>query len=240
MSYGMFPYRIMSTAGVYMKINSPLSFLLLPLRTDSFKVSLAAERTNFLRIVLFALGSAVCTVVSVFIVGGSVYHIFFEQYTSFILERLTGFSLLGNTISRYDYWAVFYTGIIFWMKFILFFLFLFAVLLRIFAKGGIGIGTSIAIGMSAAASFGPVLLILSVLTRFAGLLVPAYTSWIYYLALAAVFIIFLPVTIQQLIDNIEDTGINSFRLYISYYGAVFIIILLWSYNHYNLFLLRML
>ena len=79
-----------------MENNSFFSFLVLPFQPASFACTAAAEKAGFLRALFFSIVSGLFTVTAVFIAGGSVYNIFFEQYTTFILERLTGFALTGK------------------------------------------------------------------------------------------------------------------------------------------------
>lgn len=211
----------------------------MPIRAEAFDGPITTEKSGFLQTLFYAAVSALCTVTAVFIAGGSVYHIFFEQYTSFILERMTGFHLLGRMISRYDYGSVFYTGFIFWIKFIIFFMFIFSTGFTVLSKRLFRLGEILCLSTAAAASYGPVLVFISVIIKMAGLIVPAYLSWFFYLSCGGIFIILLPVTLQKLIDSLDEK-ISPFRLYFSYYLAAFLILLLWTYNHYNFSLLRML
>ena len=178
---------------------------------------------------------------SVVLVGGVIREVVFEEVTTFWLERITSSSLLGREISRYDSlgFAVKVASLC-----IKLWLFLSLVMFAFLHPGKSGDGgrsyawTARLVGNS----FAPVLTAAAVwalAVRGLGFFIPLYQSYLYFIPVAGLFLVYLPVRMYRQAG--EETGGNLplFRLFFSYFFSLGVIVLLWSFNHYNFSLLRM-
>jgi hypothetical protein len=223
-------------------------FFLLPFRVGRVNAELILQKRSFLRTLFFGAILAVFTVAAVFFNGAAVYHVFFEQYSTFLLEKYTGIALFGKMLSRYDRLAVFFTGTMFWLKFILFtaalFTIFFIIIHRIVHKKQFlpRPGEVFHIAIFSIASLSGITLIFGLTTALLRLVIPATSIWVFYLGFAGMFITAVPVMIHQLLCGSSaraSAGETVFSLYISYFTALLAIVLLRTVNHYGVSLLRM-
>lgn len=227
----------------------PLSWLRLWVLA-AVRPSLAADEIGprepeLLPAACLALGSSLLFVSGVFLAGGAVYHVFVEQYSTFLLERLTGTALFGLQPSRYAYARVFLEGSAFVVK-----LWLALGLLAHLIGRALGLpGGLRATLVHLSWSVFPqswLLVALALAARVLRWVLPDLHGHLYYLGLAAALLVLAPVTLQRLRDagNERTAGqalaSGAGRLYGAYYGALFVLFLLWTYNHPALALLRVL
>ena len=76
--------------------------------TDSIKFTKIIENFeekegNLLQSLLLVVLSGAIFLLGVFIAGDLIYSLFYEQFTTFILEQITGGFLYGFGLSKYDY-----------------------------------------------------------------------------------------------------------------------------------------
>jgi len=215
-------------------------WLLGAVRPGTVVAELAPVEPELLPAVLLAIGSSALVLSGVFLAGGAVYHGFVEQYSTYLLERLTGSGLFGASPSRYAFGRVFLEGTVFVLKMWL----VLALLVH-----GIGRALGVRRGFRQtlywlAWSLFPwswLLLVLAMASRLLRWLLPAAHGPLYFLGLGAVLLILTPLTLQRFWEAGRGAAeTETGRLYGAYYGALLVLFLLWTWNHPALYLLRVL
>ena len=177
--------------------------------------------------------SAFILLLGIFIVGGTIYNVFYEQYSTFILEQLTSGTLFGFSMSRYDFVFVFLSAFIFIIKSWLFFSIMFYLFMRIFGETENIKDTMIRFSWTIY-PYAWIIFIFSMISLLFKLILPFVFHYIFFIGLGVIFIVFIPITLQRFYDNSERESVSSYMVYGSYYLTLFVIILLWTYNHYNI------
>ncbi|MBD3228478.1 MAG: hypothetical protein GF329_09845 [Candidatus Lokiarchaeota archaeon] len=196
---------------------------------------IANNAVDLFRSLIIVIISSLLLLSGVFILGGSVYNIFFEQSSSFIFEQLTSGLLLGYYISRDQYILVFISELFFCIKSWIFISLIFYILLKIF-KENVKITRVLQIISWSIFPFAWIIFIVSIINLIFKLVLPLIFHLIFYGTILAVFIIAVPYWLCKFSDNLS---IKTFNIYRSYYLTLFIIFILYSINHYNVLLLQM-
>ncbi|MHA1271633.1 MAG: hypothetical protein ACTSPY_17710 [Candidatus Helarchaeota archaeon] len=190
---------------------------------------------NLIKTFIIVCISSILLVSGVFLMGGTAYNIFFEQYSSFILERLTSGQLFGYYLSRDQYLLVFFSEFIFCIKAWIFIAIVFYIFLR-FSKQEINIKKVLEINAWSIFPFSWILFIISLISYLFKFILPLIFHYIFYGSILIIFIVLVPYWMLKFSEklNIESPYL-TFR---SYYLTLVVVFILYTITHYNVFLLQ--
>jgi len=209
------------------------NYIKIVLKPDETIKKINEQKHDLLESLIIVMLSAFILLLGIFIVGGTIYNVFYEQYSTFILEQLTSGTLFGFSMSRYDFVFVFLSAFIFIIKSWLFFSIMFYLFMRIFGETENIKDTMIRFSWTIY-PYAWIIFIFSMISLLFKLILPFVFHYIFFIGLGVIFIVFIPITLQRFYDNSERESVSSYMVYGSYYLTLFVIILLWTYNHYNI------
>jgi hypothetical protein len=186
---------------------------------------------------IIILFSGIIFLTGIFIAGDVIYSIFFEQYSTFILEQLTSGYLFGFWISRYDFVLVFLNSLTFIIKSWLFFSLTFYIFMRLLRERQ---NFEKLLNMFAwiIYPFSWIFFLFSLICNLLKYIIPLYYHYIFYLGLIGFFLVVVPIFLHIYYNNQDlEKKPNLYKIIWSYFLTIFVIIILWTYNHYDLILL---
>lgn len=193
--------------------------------------NISLEKQDILDSLVIVAISAVLFLLGIFIAGGAIYNMFYEQYSTFILEKITSSSLYGFTLSRSDFVLVFISGFIFVVKSWIFFSVAFYAVTRAFGEKQ-NIKRALNLFSWSIYPYAWVMFLLGVVCFVLNFVIPLYSLYVYIFGLGAIFIIFIPLTLQRFYENQKG---SLYKIVFAYYLVLFVVLLLWTVNHYSMF-----
>jgi hypothetical protein len=188
------------------------------------------KENDLLESLMLVLISGAIFLFGIFLVGDLIYNVFFEQYSTFLLEQLSSGTLFGFEMSRYDYIFVFMNELIFIMKSWLFFSIGFFLFMRLFGEKenlkDIMVRFAWVIYPYAWAIFG-----FNMLCWLFKFLMPLIYHYIFYVGLAVFFVVIVPTTLQRFYHRMETEKVSEFKVLVAYYMVLFVVLLIYGYNH---------
>ena len=67
-------------------------------------------------------------------------------------------------------------------------------------------------------------------------ILPLLYHYIFYIGVASIFLVIAPIVIQKFYDNVY---ISPYKLLWAYFLTIFVIAVIWSFNHYNIVLMEL-
>lgn len=194
---------------------------------------LAQEDVNMLETLVVTIISGIILIAGVFIAGGILYTTFQSNALTYPLEILTSGQLFGFYISYYDYGLVFLTDLIFLLKAWIFLAILLYGFLRIF-DSRISIKRAAQVIAWSIFPFALIMFVTSLICLGFKAILPLYYHYIYFGVLVAVFIIVTPILVMKFLERLNDVSyFNSMR---AYYLSLFVVFLIFAFNHADKFL----
>ena len=209
------------------------NYLKVVLKPNDAIPSINRREKDLLESLLIVLLSGSIFLLGIFLTGALIYNTFFEQYSTFVLEQMSSGLLFGFQISRYDYLLVFLSELIFIMKSWLFFSIGFCIFMRLFGEKESLRETMILFSWVIYPyawlmfGFNMVCLILK-------FVLPLIYNYIFYVGLAVMLIMFVPITLQRFYDDMAKEGkkdISQYKVLVAYYMVLFVALVLYASNH---------
>ena len=172
--------------------------------------------------------ASVLLISGVFLVGGALYTTFHDYAFTYPLEIITSGQLFGYYLPYDSYLLVFLTDVLFFIKAWLLLSILLFGFLRIFGQK-ISIKQSLQVITWSIFPFAIIMLLVSVLCLGFKFLLPMIYHYIYYAALAGIFIVVAPIIIYMYLDRLK--GISIYNALRSYYLSLFVIFAIFTINH---------
>ena len=169
----------------------------------------------------------------IFLTGALIYNTFFEQYSTFVLEQATSGTLFGFQISRYDYILVFVSELIFVMKSWLFFSIGFFIFMRLFGEKE-SLKETMILYSWVIYPYAWLIFGFNMVCLILKFILPLIYHYIFYVGLATIFLMFVPITLQRFYDNMAKDGkkqISQYKVLVSYYMVLFVAVVLYGTNH---------
>ncbi|MHA1650984.1 MAG: hypothetical protein ACTSYB_12385 [Candidatus Helarchaeota archaeon] len=188
---------------------------------------LASTPVNLMNTFIIVAVSALLLVAGIFIAGDALYTMFHDYAYSYPLEIVTSGQIFGYYLP-FDYSVlVFITDIIFCIKAWVFLSILLFIFLRIF-KYQISIKRVAQIIGWSIFPFGIIMFATSLVCLGLKYILPLIFHFIYFGVLAAVFIGIAPIIVYIFLQRFNVSVYNAFR---SYYLSLFIVFIIWTFNH---------
>lgn len=194
---------------------------------------LVKEDVNILETLIVTIISGIILIAGVFIAGGILYTTFQNNALTYPLEILTSGQLFGFYVSYYDYGLVFLTDLIFILKAWIFLAILLYGFLRIF-KQRISLKRTLQIVSWSLFPFAIIMLLVSVVCLGLKYVIPLIYHYIYFGVMTGIFIIVTPILVMKFLERLNNVSyFNSMR---AYYLSLFVVFLIFAFNHADKFL----
>jgi len=172
--------------------------------------------------------SSVLLISGVFLVGDALYTTFHDYAFSYPLEYITSGQFFGYYLPYNSYVLVFLTDVIFCIKAWLLLSILLFGFLRLFGQK-ISIKQTLQVITWSIFPFAIIMFLISVICLIFKFVLPMIYHYIYFAALAGVFIVIAPIIIYTYLDRLK--GISIYNALRSYYLSLFVIFAIFTINH---------
>ncbi len=210
-------------------------FLIAAIKPDRIIQDFEEKEGKLIQSLLIVVISGAIFLLGIFLAGDLIYNIFYEQYSTFILEQITGGLMYGLGLSRYDYILVFVNALIFIIKMWIFLSVLFYAFLRLFGEK-FKLGTALSKIAWSVFPYSWIMFLFSLVSILLKFIFPLLYHYIFYIGIAGIFVIVIPIVLEK---YYEKTTISSYKIAWAYYLTLLVLVILWSINHYNLNLMEM-
>ncbi|MHA1229413.1 MAG: hypothetical protein ACTSRP_01765 [Candidatus Helarchaeota archaeon] len=221
--------------------NENLSFIkdyfLIIINPSKISDKINKEPVNLLKSLLITLISSIILIAGVFIAGGTLYNIFFEQYSSYFLEIITSGQLFNYYLTHDQYILVFFSEVIFLIKMWAFTSFIIYILLKLL-KENVRLSKILNMITWSISPFAWIFFIVSLISLLFKFIIPLFFHFIFYGSILIVFVLIIPYYLLNLSKNLSLK--SNYNLYLSYYLTLVILFLIYTLNHYNVFLFQIL
>ncbi len=194
---------------------------------------LTQQEVNLLEILLVTIISGLILTAGVFMVGGILYTTFQNYALTYPLEILTSGQLFGQYLSFYNYPLVFLTDLIFILKAWIFLAILLFGFLRLF-KQRISFRRTLQVVSWSIFPFAMIMFLASLACMGLKLAIPLYYHYIYFGIMTGIFIIVTPILVMKFLEQLG--GISYFNSMRAYYFSLFVVFLIFAFNHGDKFL----
>ena len=182
---------------------------------------------------LIVLISGSIFLLGIFLTGALIYNTFFEQYSTYVLEQASSGLLFGFQISRYDFLLVFISELIFILKSWLFFSIGFYIFIHLFGEKE-SLKDTMVLFSWVIYPYAWLIFGFNMICLILKFILPLIYHYVFYVGLIAIFLMFIPITLQRFYDNLaqnETKQISQFKILVSYYMVLFVAVVLYATNH---------
>ncbi|MHA1292362.1 MAG: hypothetical protein ACTSQJ_06805 [Promethearchaeota archaeon] len=215
-------------------------FIMIVLKPNKTIKTINEKEQNLLESLLIVILSGIIFILGIFLVGGTIFNLFYEQYSTFLLEKFSSGAIFGYGISKYDFIIIFISMVIFIVKSWLFFSIVYFIFMKLFRESHTLKETMNRFAWTIY-PYSWLFFCFAMICLILQFIIPFYYHLIFFITIGVFFIIFFPITLQRFYDKnfgeIKSDDLRTYKMFLAYYLTLSVILILWSINHYSIILL---